>query len=512
MAAARHPVESRWSVFAGVYQALLGAVVVLAYAGGLLHGIREELLVTPGSVLTRPVVSDRFAQVPTQTALAIVLLMAAAGGFALLLRLGPVSATAAQGYWWLRLPIDRRRALALPATGKMVKTAAAVGLVFAPIAALAGPVHGMGSVLLGSATAAAMGTAVFLAAALVQVAGCKNAAARVAGVVIIAGLLVLLLPLLTADSLRDEILGGIPTQVLLLLPSGWPLVVVHGAMWPVWVAVGAVLAGVCAMSILLNRLSNSELTASGGISGHTAGAFYFGDFREMRHALKSDATSRRFRLSGQRPASAFAVLVRADLVAFLRAPGKVRNVLLLALAPAAVGCITGVGSAVVMAAVLLLCGWTAASTSAVVARAHADKPVLDGVLPLTPVQTRRAHAVVPVVCLTVWGLISFGLLAVMGPGNFELPMLGLLAGLGLAGAAIRGAFQPSPDWTTLGGSSRYMLMPAGVETSFTRGPDFAVLAMLPALATLISGTTPWWLYLVQAGSSAFCLWWETRAD
>lgn len=119
---------------------------------------------------------------------------------------------------------------------------------------------------------------------------------------------------------------------------------------------------------------------------------------------------------------------------------------------------------------------------------------------------------VPIVCLAVWGLVSFGLLAVMGPGSFELPVLGLLAGLGLGGAAIRGAFQSSPDWTTLGGSRNYMLMPAGVETSFTRGPDFAVLSMLPALVVLIFGNAPGWVYLIQAGSSAFCLWWGTRAD
>lgn len=87
-AAARHPLESRWSVFADVYQTVLGAVVLLTYAGALLYGIREELLVNAGSALTRPVVSDRFAQIPAETALAAVLLLAAFGGFLLLLRLG----------------------------------------------------------------------------------------------------------------------------------------------------------------------------------------------------------------------------------------------------------------------------------------------------------------------------------------------------------------------------------------------------------------------------------------
>ena len=74
-AAARHPLESRWSIFADVYQTLLGAVVLLSYAGALLYGIREELLVNAGSVLTRSVISDRFAQVPAQTAIAAVLLL-----------------------------------------------------------------------------------------------------------------------------------------------------------------------------------------------------------------------------------------------------------------------------------------------------------------------------------------------------------------------------------------------------------------------------------------------------
>ncbi|TJY71435.1 hypothetical protein E4J89_04090 [Arthrobacter sp. CAU 1506] len=505
-AAARHPLESRWSVFADVYQTLLGAVVLISYAGALLYGIREELLVNAGSVLTRSVISERFAQVPAQTAMAAVLLLAASGGFLLLLRLGPVSATAAQGYWWLGLPINRRRALARPAAGRMLRTALVAGLVFLPLAALAGPAHGAASVLLGSAAAAAVGAALYLAAAFAQATAGKPAATRVAGIASAVGLVVLLLPLLSGG------LASFPGQALLLLPSGWPLLVVHGSIWPLWAAAALVLVGGCSGYFLLRSLSTAELTASGSVSGHAAGALYFGDFRELERALDHRRVRRRFRLSLAPPSSPSAVLVRADVVAFLRSPGKVRHVAVMALAPAAVGCIAGAGSAIIMAGVLLGCGWAAASGCAFVARAHAARPVLESLLPLAPVQARRAHAVLPAVGLAVWGLVSFGLLAVMGAGGPSLAVLGVLAGLGLAGAAMRAAFQPRPDWTRPGGSTSNLLMPAGVEASFIRGPDFSVIAMLPALIAVVSGVVPWWLLLVQAGSSAYCLWWGTRAE
>ncbi|GAA1122297.1 hypothetical protein GCM10009582_19480 [Arthrobacter flavus] len=119
---------------------------------------------------------------------------------------------------------------------------------------------------------------------------------------------------------------------------------------------------------------------------------------------------------------------------------------------------------------------------------------------------------VPLLCLTLWGLLAFGLLSLMGPSSFELPVFGVVAGAGLAGATIRGAFQPSPDWTTMGGSSNNKLMPAGVETSFVRGPDFIILAMLPALLALFIPDPSGWLLASQAALSTFCLWRGTRAD
>src|SRR3954468_6788036 len=101
----------------------------------------------------------------------------------------------------------------------------------------------------------------------------------------------------------------------------------------------------------------------------------------------------------QRPA--FTVLVRADATAFARSAGKARNVLVPALMPAALACVTGAGSAIVVAGMLLISGWAAASVSATFARLHAGKPGLDGLLPLTPFQARAAHAVVPVACLAL---------------------------------------------------------------------------------------------------------------
>lgn len=506
-ASSRHPAESRWSIFADVYQTLLGAMVLLAYAGSLLYAVREELLVNAASVLTRSVVPEQLAQVPAETALGVFLLLAAAAGFLVLLRLGPVAASAAQGFWWLSLPADRRQALAGTAARKMLKCAVVAGLGFLPVAALAGPSDGLASVLLGAAVAAASGALAFLFAGVVQAAGLKLAASRISMAVVAAGLVLPLLPLLTTG-----VPVNVPGKVLLLFPSGWPLAASQGAVWPLPVALAAVLAGLCTVYVQLPSLGVSEVTGSGNVSGHAAGALYFGDFRELGEALHTPENTRRFPRLAERPSSAFGILVRADAVAFLRSPGKVLILTVLTLIPAALAVVTGLGSAVVVAGLLLITGWTAASASAGVARFHAGSPVLESLLPLTPVQTRQAHAVVPAVCLTSWSLVTFGMLSLMGAGGPALLLMGVLAGPGLAGAALRGAFRPAPDWTAPGMSRFSPLMPAGIATSFTRGPDIALVAMLPGLIAVVGGGTPWWLVLLQSISSVFCLWLGTRAD
>lgn len=88
--------------------------------------------------------------------------------------------------------------------------------------------------------------------------------------------------------------------------------------------------------------------------------------------------------------------------------------------------------------------------------------------------------------------------------------MGMLSGIGLAGAALRMAYRPAPDWASVEGTMMTVLQSNGTIESFTRGPDFAFLAMLPTLLALLTGTFTPWLLVLQIVTSLFCLWFATR--
>lgn len=509
-----HRNESRWSLFADVYQILFGAAVVLMYIGSLLYGVREELLVNAGSVLTRPLLAERFSGLSYGTASYIFLLLVSLGGLVMACRTGPISVGRPHGYWWLNLPVDRRMILRGPASIRLLRFSLLAGLVFLLVGALSEPVHGVASVALGTAAAVETGGVVFLVAALAQLSRIKKLVSGVAAGALVASLLVVLLPLIVPypAPLLTAIDHG-----LMWLPSSWPLLVTHGVLWPLIAAIPLILAGAAAVYVQLGRLKTLDLTLSGAISGHSLAAFYFGDFSEMKHALRTTSKPHRWKVfSANAPKTVAGVLIQADLVALLRSPGKIWSAINLVLLPAAIASVSGLGSAVVTAIVTLGTGWAAAASAASVAGLYASRPMLDRLLPLNPQQALRIHTVIPMIFTAGWGVLSFGLLALLGAGTASeaggagLTLMGLLAGLGLAGAGIRGAYQPPPDWYRPRGLGTQKLMPPGIAASFVRGPDFVLLAMIPALVVLVAGSFTWWLLLLQLAASALCLWWGSR--
>ena len=116
----RHPARTTAESLGDAYQILLAAAVALAYAGAVLNGLLEGLLVESGTTLTRQL-SSGDTQLSGAVAVRLALLCAAAAALKLFLRVGPVSATPAQAHWWLGLPVDRRKVLAWPAAAGLAR-------------------------------------------------------------------------------------------------------------------------------------------------------------------------------------------------------------------------------------------------------------------------------------------------------------------------------------------------------------------------------------------------------
>lgn len=333
----KHRTTSRWSAVGDTYQALLGAAIILMYAGSLFYGIQQDFVVDSGWFLTRSLTSENFARVPAAVAIDLLLILAVAYGLLIACRTGPVSASRAQGYWWLSLPVDRRKLVIGPLAKKIAWTGCVAGLVMAPVVALSGPANGLPSVILACLTAVFLGAVILTAAVVVQLGGVQRIVERyiraLSGIVLVLLLLPILLP--QTDGFFKAL-----TTILPALPSSWPLLVARGSFWPLFVMFALALLGTIAVYTRLGRLRRAELVAARGVTGHASSAIYFGDFRELGQALRTSSGARkRFSITKRVPKSAAGVLVLADLVAFLRKPQTVGTLLGLAVLPGAIALI-----------------------------------------------------------------------------------------------------------------------------------------------------------------------------
>lgn len=92
--------------------------------------------------------------------------------------------------------------------------------------------------------------------------------------------------------------------------------------------------------------------------------------------------------------------------------------------------------------------------------------------------------------------MAFGLLALLGAPSesfkaHELIGIGLISSVGLSGAGRRMAYRPAPNWAGMEGNTLSVLQSSGTIDSYTRGPDFVSLAMLPTILALLTGNLTW---------------------
>ncbi|GAA2729114.1 DUF6297 family protein [Cellulomonas aerilata] len=467
------------SLLVDVYTVLITTAVGVGLAIGLVDGVREVLPPDTGGRAAGPEVS-----LPTLGALVVLALVGTVVSLAG--RLGPVGVGGAEATWWLTLPVGRR-ALLRPAAVRLPLAAGAVGAVVLPVLDLA--VHEAGRPaperVLAVAAAGALGAAALvLAAGVGQTFGASRRRIAAAGDVLVA--------------LAPALAVGAAVTGVSLPPAPTPDAGVLAGLGVVVVAASV------ALDRRLDRIPARALRESGSVAGQAVGAVVSLDSRELGRALGEGIPARRRRRSARlRPVrSAAAALVTADALLLLRSGRHLAQLAGAACVPAAVLSVPHLRTPVVVLPALLAAGYVATLATAEGARRAEMAPVVDRLLPIGARRVRWLRMVVPGVAIALWSVPAFTPLVLLGAQVPEWVVLGLLAAPVWAGAAVRAAYRPAPDWGGPLVSTPAGALPIGAASVLSRGPDVVVLGLVPVLVAVALGTVVPGVLVAQALVSA----------
>jgi len=452
-----------------VYYAVLTAAIGIAMALGVVTTMRDSLPPAPEVPGPGPDLS-----VPSLIALAALgivgVLLSLAG------RLGPVGVGGAEATWWLSLPVDRR-GLLRPAAIRLPLLAGAVSAVLFALLDLGLPHQAAEPVGPALRFGAVGGLG---AAALVLLAGVGQSLGAVRSRIATVG---------------NALIGLVPVLALLGAFAGWRLESIPApavAFIPL-LAAAAIGSGVL-LDRRLARIPARDLRDSGSVASQAVGAVVSLDSRELGRALTDGAApQRRRRSTGFRwVTSADAALVAADLTVFVRSPRHVLQVVAAACVPAVVVGVHQLANPGVLAAALVASGYVAMVATAEGARRAEMAPILDRLLPLAAGRVRQLRMVLPAAVMLVWSMAAFAAVAQLEGGLSGWLMLGLVSTPVWAGAAVRSAYRPSPDWSGPLVSTPMGALPTGIGSVLARGPDVVVLGLVPVLIAVVLGvvTTP----------------------
>ena len=472
-AANRHGDTSIGALLSDVYSAILMAAIGLGTAIGVATTLRDSLPKVPA----RP--HDGLL-LPLSTLAALVVLALAGTALSLAARLGPVGVGAAEARWWLSLPV-RRRGLLRPAAWRLPATAALVGGPVVLVLVLFAQEGMSGSAAVSTLVGGLLGAgAIVVLAGVAQTLGIdRRVTARVGDVLL--GL-VPVLGLAVALGARDLAIGLTPSVVVLVL-----LLVVA--------AVGGVL-----LDLRLERIPVRELRDSGSVATQAAGAVVSLDSRELGRALADRMTSVRRRRSIRfgwvsSPARA---LLTADIVLWWRSPRHVVQVVAAAAVPALVAAVSRLDTPFALATAYLVAGYVAMLATAEGPRRAEMAPIIDRLLPIGAREVRRLRLVVPGVLMGLWTLAVLGPIGWSNGDPAGWLALAVAATPVWAGAAIRSAYRPSPDWSGPLAATPMGALPTGVGSVLVRGPDVVLLGMVPVLISIGIGQVTQTLIVVQA--------------
>ncbi|MGV8966946.1 MAG: DUF6297 family protein [Cellulomonas sp.] len=461
-----------------VYYAFITSAIGIGMALGVVNTMRDALPPVSAAPAPGPDLS-----LPSLAALAVLgfvgVLLSLAG------RLGPVGVGGAEATWWLALPIDRRGllrpvAVRLPLLAGVVS---AVLLTLLDIGLRTQTAVAPGRVL----TVGAIGG--FGAAALVLLAGVGQSLGAVRRRIATAG---------------NVLLGLVPVLALVGAYAGWQLNEVPApAPWAVPVLVALVVGAGVFLDVRLARIPARDLRDSGSVASQAVGAMVSLDSRELGRALTDGAApTRRRRVSRfswvTTPSTA---LVAADLAVFRRSPRHVVQVIAAACVPAIVVGVHQIANAGVLAAAFVISGYVAMVATAEGARRAEMAPILDRLLPLPAARVRQLRMVVPAAVMLLWSLAAFAAVARLEGDLSSWLALAVLSTPVWAGAAVRSAYRPSPDWSGPLVSTAAGALPVGVGGVLARGPDMVILGLVPVLIAIVLGFVATPLLIAQVATS-----------
>jgi hypothetical protein len=421
----------------------------IAGFGALLAGIYlGSFLAAPFSRLARG--GGALPPGQAETGLALVI----ASGAALLLlaqALGPLTLSPADASWLLMSPLERRGVLRRPALA-VAGSGVLAGAVLGALAfAMAGPYvrqvtpHSLpGWVALATVAGAGLGLTAVLVATMVQASEPARRVLRAVGLVIAGG---------AAFTAAGTDGGGLP-QAVVRAVAGLSRGAADG------MAVVAVVAATCGAALAWRRLRDfpaGVLWADSARAGRTRLAAAFLNVELLSWIAEDNHWRRRALRSRPWPvlprgrwrafAPAFA-LAWADWRRLARRRWTLVMLAASTVAPLlAAGAITGAARGVVTAAVLLIGPIAAASQGAAALRRDTSDATFRRLLGVARRPALAARAVLPSLLAAGWLAIALALLVSAGGGaasggelrGWLWPLLGLLAGPGLAAAALRSA-------------------------------------------------------------------------
>lgn len=458
--------SSARDLFVDVYSnALAGACVVMMVAS-LVVALRDEIAAR--SIGETSLVSARWQVLPAGILWMVLTYVVLVGVVLLARRMGPATVSQAEGAWWLPLPIDRRPMVLSSFVRRLIAGGIAASVAYVPFSLL--------TALDQSPSAHAIAAVTFGGGVVLAVAGAA----------------VLQLTPASRALRAASIIGLVPVAVLpSLSPVIWPLVLV-------------LVTAMMLVAYVLPRVGNvrgAELQRGGAVSGHAAASIFFIDVNELRRSLAAEPPSG---LSGRgsryyaRPTRwAFAAVVRADVVAFLRLQPSPTAALVWLGICASVTLVTPALPVFLQLIIILIAGCVTTAGTGTAARRTAVIPELDALLPISPVLVRCSRTLMPALAMATWSGTLAAALVMLGAGPHSLILIGVLAGLGMGAGAVRAATRPPTDWTTPPVETPFGSVPRDQMSSLLRGMDMTILAMVPFLLALYLGAVHPWLILAQ---------------
>ncbi|MDK1281401.1 DUF6297 family protein (plasmid) [Arthrobacter sp. zg-Y820] len=450
--------------------------------------IREK--VTSQETIVRAVTNPGYSTLSLSEGVACFYFVAVCAFLMLLARTGPIGVNGPAGFWWLNLPLRRSAMLAKPAVRSLFIVVVLFEAMYLPVILLSPKTLTAETLLLTITCTALLAVAIAMLALLAQVTARKDLLDRICiGAILAASIVIYLIAVLNSKG------GVIHLQTMFLAaPSNWPILVLGGARWPVYVSV-AVVALASPLLFMFDRIRRAELLSSGSRAAHLGASLYIFDIRQLSYAFASSSVTRRglevARISGVRRS-----FVAAHLQYFLRLRGKTSTIVMLAVIPSVLPIVSGINNPLVVGGAFAMSAAAVALLASYPMQIMTEVPGLGRQMPFSVATLRRLAGCAAGVILFLWASLVCTIVLTLGVVTYAIPML-LLAIPGLIGCSLTAAHSPNDDQQ-------------GITLGMLGAAILAIVCMVPLVLTIIVGVISPILLLLQVAATAGALWWGLR--